>query len=142
MKQSRNEWLNQVLAQNGFSLEDLAGQTGLPLEEIQKAASDDEAQSEVWNIVLDTLNDYPSVRTPAASILDDLKNDIAKYGEDAACLVFYGVNQNLLGFCEYQCLDDLQMHGANVAVEYLSTLKLTLAEALELFTKQNYTTEI
>ncbi len=138
MKQNRNEWLRQILNQNGFSLTDLARQTGLSEETIATAAKDETEDSEVWNIILDTVNDYPAIRTPAASILEDLQNDISQYGEDAGCLVYYGVNQNLLGFCEYMCLDDQKMHGANVDTEFLSILQLTLKEALELFTKQNY----
>lgn len=142
MNPNRHEWLVLVLNQNGFSMADLAGQTGLQLSVIEEAAKSDTAKSEVWNIILDTVNDYPSIRTPGADILDDLNNDIQKYGENALCIVYYGVNQNLLGFCEYQCMDDLQMHGAQVDVEYLSALRMSLAEALELFTKQNYTLQV
>lgn len=137
----KGEWLAQILSQNGFSLENLAGQTGLDLSLIQKACSEEEADSEVWNIILDTVNDYPAIRTPDSDILGLLDQDIQKYGSDAECIVYYGVNQNLLGFCEYRCLDDLNMHGANVDTEFLSSLQLTLAEAKELFEKQNYTVQ-
>lgn len=139
MNQKREEWLQQILNQNGFSIEDLAGQTGFAVDVISQAAASEEADSEAWNIILDTVNDYPSIMLPASSIIDDLKNDIQKYGDDALCLVFYGVNQNLLGFVEYQCMDDLQMHGSPVSTEFLSSMQLALSEALELFTKQSYT---
>lgn len=134
-------WLKQKLAQNGFTLKDLADQTGLPLCKLEKAVETQNAKQSVWNAILDVMNDYPAVRYPSAQILNDLAQDVSSYGEEALCLVYYGVNQNELVFCEYQSLTDMEMHGANVGTTFLSTLKLTLGEAQELFTRQNFTIE-
>lgn len=133
------KWLEQKLAQNGFTPQDLADQTQLSLQTIQEVIADQDADNEVWDLILSTLNQYPRVIIPDAQVLNDLKNDIETYGQDAQCLVFYGVNQNQLAFCEYQCLEDQKMHGANVPTEYLSSLPMSLADALQLFTKQNFT---
>ena len=131
------KWLEQKLNQNGFGPEDLAEQTGLSIKTIKDIIRTSEADPEDWNLILDTLNQYPAVRTPSSDILKDLEADLEQWGKDALCVVYYGVNQNLLGFTGYQNLSDLQYHGAPVNTEFLSTLQVTLQEAWELFRKQN-----
>lgn len=135
----KGKWLVQKLNQNGFSLQDLSSQTGLSLAMLQSVAADELADPMVWDVIMDTLNQYPAVMTPASSVLEDLNQDIQKWGQDGKCIVYYGVNQNLLGFCEYKNLADGEIHGANVDTQFLASMELTLKEALELFTKQNYT---
>ena len=97
-----------------------------------------QADPEDWDLILNTLNQYPAVRTPSADILKDLEADLEQCGKKAPCVIYYGVNQNLLGFVGYQNLSDLQYHGAQTSTEFLSTLQITLQEAYELFKKQNY----
>lgn len=138
MSEINGKWLSQKLAQNGFGPEDLAEQTGLDIQTVKKIIESNEGTQQDWDIILDTLNDYPEVIIPAASVLDDLNEDIEKFGEDGMCIVYYGVNQNQLAFCEYQCLADLYAHGANVPTDYLASMQITLQEAKQLFTKQNY----
>lgn len=138
MKEINGKWLLQKLAQNGFGPQDLADQTGIQLQSIEQIINTNTGSEEEWDVILDTLNDYPRIIIPSAQVLDDLQEDIEKFGEDALCVVYYGVNQNLLGFCEYQCLADLYAHGSNVPTDYLSRIQMTLAEARDLFTKQNY----
>lgn len=132
------KWLEQKLNQNGFGPEDLAKQTGLSQETIENMIKTSQADEADWNIVLDTLNQYPAIMTPSAEILEDLKQDIEQWGDDVVCVVYYGVNQNLMAFTGYQNLCDNRYHGANVNTEFLSSLQTELKEAYELFKKQNY----
>ncbi len=50
------EWLKQKLAQSGFTLEDLANQSGLPLGQLEKIARNEEGTDEEWNEILSVLN--------------------------------------------------------------------------------------
>lgn len=132
-------WMNQKLAQNGFTLQDLSEQTGLPLEKLETISSTSSADEADWNLILDTLNDYPALQAPAADILQDLQQDIETYGADAQVRVYYGVNQSDLIFCEYECLEDGRLHGAPVPITFLTDFILPLQDALTLFTRQNFT---
>lgn len=132
-------WMNQKLAQNGFTLEDLAGQTGLSLETLETISRTGQADEADWNLILDTLNDYPAIQAPSADILQDLQQDISIYGDQAQVRVYYGVNQTDLIFCEYECLEDGRLHGAPVPITFLSDFTLSLEDALTLFTRQNFT---
>lgn len=135
------KWLSQKLAQNGFTPADLAKQTGLDLQTIEQVINNQSADEQTWNLILDTLNLYPRVTVPSEQVLLDLKNDIDTYGSDAACIVFYSVNQNQLAFCEYRPLENMTMHGGNVPTQFLSQMQITLGEALDLFTKQNFASQ-
>lgn len=134
-----NTWLVQKLAQNGFTLDDLSSQTGLPVSVLEQLAQSEKGSSPEWDTVLDILNQYPSVRYPAADILQDIDADIEQFTDQAMCNVYYGVSDNSLVFCEYQCLDGGNMHGANVDAAYLSCLQLPLSQLKELMIRQNCT---
>lgn len=132
-------WMKQKLAQNGFTLQDLAEQTQIPLETLEQVSRNELADESVWDIILETLNDYPALQAPSAEVLQDLQNDLQTYGEEAQVRVYYGVNQTDLIFCEYECLEDGRIHGASVPVDFLSDFVLPLKDALTLFAKQNFT---
>lgn len=135
------KWLVQKLQQNGFTLQDLAGQSGIALPVLEKIANSDEGSAQDWDTILSVLNQYPAVRYPASDILDDIAADIETYGSDAPCNVFYGVSDNSLVFCEYQCLDGGGLHGANVDTTYLSMMQISLADLQVVMTRQNCTIE-
>lgn len=131
-----NTWLAQKLAQNGFTFEDLSAQTSISVEDLEKLSQTERGDSLEWNTVLSVLNDYPSVRIPSSSILDDLNNDLNEY-PDGQAQCFYGFEDGAAVFTGYINLDDGQYHGSNTAREYLSSLTCSLQDALTLFTRQN-----
>lgn len=138
------EWLKNKLAQNGYTLNDLALQTGLSQEEIEQAAAKGEADQLDWDVILDTLNQYPAWRYPSAQIVQELEGDISEFGGDGACEVYYGVNQEELVFSACRVLANGSIHGANLsqeALEYASILHLSLQEAKTLFEKQQFSLE-
>lgn len=140
MAQTRQEWLNKILAANGFSLDDLSNQTGISKHKIEKIASSENADKDEWNAILTTINTYPALDYPSGTILEQIKSDIDNLGIEARCIVYYGVNAGNLIFCDYKAEGDLEEHGANVPLEFLSQLNLSLQEAYELFRKQNFIT--
>ena len=129
-------WLEQKLAQNGFTLEDLAQQSGLSLQQIQELAQTQRGTSPQWDLVLGVLNSYPSVRIPSSDILDQLQNDLQTY-PDGQAMLFYGVSDGAITFTGYQNLSDGAYHGSNTDQTYLSRLVCSLDQALTLFTRQN-----
>jgi transcriptional regulator with XRE-family HTH domain len=137
--QTKSQWLSSVLKSNGFSLQDLSDQCGVSMENLNKIIHNQPVSKDVWNQVLCTLNDYPTLYYPDASILSSLQQDIDEYGQDYMCRVFYGVNASNLIFCDYMLLGSSQDHGANVDLSTLNALHISLKEALQLLTKQNDT---
>lgn len=133
------KWLEQKLSQNGFNLQDLSGQTGIPLSVLETLDETNEETKVVWDMVLNTLNNYPAVRYPSADILDDLADDIQTYSADAQCEVDYGAGDGSLVFVGYLCLENGRWHGSSMPREYLSHMHLTLKEARRLFERQNNT---
>ncbi len=129
------EWLKQKLAQSGFTLEDLASQSGLPQQQLEKMANNEEGTDEEWNMILSVLNDYPTLYMPSADLLDEIRNQIQSSSPTDPCTVYYGINQSDLLFvlCRFA---DLSMHGANVDPQYLFSLDLNLGQALRLFQEQ------
>ncbi|UNT96877.1 hypothetical protein [Allobaculum mucilyticum] len=140
MSDAKMTWLEQKLAQNGFTLHDLSVQTGLSMDVLQKLNQQGKGDSEEWNIVLDALNQYPVLYAPDPQILSDLSERIEEEGGDASCTVYYGVNQSDLLFvlCRF---DDGSLHGADVETDDLRMLPMSLNDALELFTAQNFAIE-
>lgn len=131
------EYLEQKLSQNGFTAQDLSGQTGLDLKTIQAMIANNEGSQDDWNIVLDTLNQYPVLYYPAEEIIEDINDRISQDGDKDPCTIFYGVNQSELVFAVCQ-FSDGSLHGANVNTTYLHRLDpVTLAQAKELFEAQN-----
>ncbi len=130
--EAKGKWLAQKLLQNGFTAQDLAAQTDLPLSTIQSILNTNEAQDEVWDIILGTLNQYPTLYYPASDIIQEIQSQIAATSPSNDCIVYYGVNQGELVFalCRF---DDGSLHGANVDPTYLHTLQLPLQAAEELF---------
>lgn len=130
--EAKGKWLAQKLLQNGFTAQDLAAQTDLPLSTIQSILDTNEAQDEVWDIILGTLNQYPTLYYPASDIIQEIQSQIAATSPTNDCTVYYGVNQGELVFalCRF---DDGSLHGANVDPTYLHTLQLPLQAAQELF---------
>lgn len=133
------KWLKDILNANGFTAEDLAGQTGLSEHQIEKVLADEPADRETWNTILTEINNYPTIDYPADSILQDLSGFIEEEGPSAECIVYYGVNSGDLIFADFTMPGDREEHGANVNLSMLSTLKITLQEAYELFKKQSLT---
>ncbi len=130
--EAKGKWLAQKLLQNGFTAQDLAAQTDLPLSTIQSILNTNEAQDEVWDIILGILNQYPTLYYPASDIIQEIQSQIAATSPSNDCIVYYGVNQGELVFalCRF---DDGSLHGANVDPTYLHTLQLPLQAAEELF---------
>lgn len=130
------KWLAQKLSQNGFSAQDLARQSGLSLDTIQAMIKDEKADSTDWDIVLDVLNQYPTLYYPAQDLIDLIDQKIAAGSGQEQCLVCYGVNQDQLVFAACR-FDDGSLHGANIDPTMLRWLELTLEEARDLFYAQN-----
>ncbi|MBF0578462.1 hypothetical protein IM774_01365 [Erysipelotrichaceae bacterium RD49] len=134
--QNKGEFIEQKLSQNGFNVQDLANQSGLSAGQIEKMIKTSQADEEEWNIVLDTLNQYPALYAPADDLLEEIKGQIAQSSPDDPCTVFYGVNQSDLLFVAVQCAD-LSVLGANVDLGYLHRLdNVSLGQALALFEAQ------
>lgn len=134
--EKNGKWLSQKLSQNGFSAEDLARQSGLPLETIQSLIHDQNADAVTWDLVLDVLNQYPVLYYPAGDLIDLIDQKIAAGSGQEQCLVCYGVNQDQLVFAACR-FDDGSLHGASVDPTMLRWLELTLEEARDLFFAQN-----
>lgn len=133
-------WLEQKLAQNGFTLEDLSKQTGIDRSTLLKMAEKEEARDEQWNTVLSVLNSYPILYTPSADLLDLLRQRIEQSSAQEMCTVYYGVNQSNLIFALCQ-FEDGSIHGANVQPDFLRSLHLPLGEVLQLFQAQELALE-
>ncbi len=132
MEKANGSWLAQKLLQNGFTLQDLAAQTGLDLNTLQAIVDHNEADPQVWAVVLETLNQYPTLYYPAGDLIQEIQAQIEATSASNDCLVYYGVNQGELVFalCRFE---DGSLHGANVDPTYLHTLQLPLQAAQELF---------
>lgn len=133
-------WLEQKLAQNGFTLKDLAAQTGLSLEAIEQLSKTERGSDPQWNLVLSTLNSYPALYAPGRDLCDLIGMRIQEEGRDALCTVYYGVNQSDLLFvaCRF---DDASLHGANVDVSLLKHFSIPLGDAYALFEAQRLAEE-
>ncbi len=130
------QWIEQKLSQNGFTVSDLAAQSGLDAETIEKMIKTDEGEELDWNTVLSTLNQYPALYAPANDLLAIIEGQIEQSSADDPCTVFYGVNQSDLLFVAIQ-FSDLSVHGANVSLDYLHRLdQVSLGQALALFQAQ------
>ena len=132
MEHANGSWLAQKLLQNGFTVQDLAAQTDLDANTIQSIIDHNEADPEVWAIILGTLNQYPTLYYPTRDLLNEVQAQIEATSSTNECTVYYGVNQGELVFalCRF---DDGSLHGANVDPTYLHTLSLPLQAAQELF---------
>jgi lambda repressor-like predicted transcriptional regulator len=140
MQNINGTWLKQKLAQNGFTFADLSEQTGISVSDLENIADTEQASQEQWDVILDTLNNYPDIRYPAADILDDLDADIQSAGDEGSCIVFYGVSDHSIVFTGYQNLADLAYHGSgSIDQQYVSQLNTTLGDAKTLFARQNVT---
>ncbi|MBD5424207.1 MAG: hypothetical protein HDR44_03695 [Allobaculum sp.] len=132
MEHANGSWLAQKLLQNGFTVQDLAAQTDLDANTIQAIIDQNEADPEVWTIILGTLNQYPTLYYPASDLIQEIQAQMEATSPSNECTVYYGVNQGELVFalCRF---DDGSLHGANVAPDYLHTLSMPLEAAKELF---------
>lgn len=132
MDQANGKWLAQKLLQNGFTLEDLANQTGIDITTLKAIENTNQADQDVWDVVLDTLNQYPTLYYPASDIVSEINAQIEATSADNTCIVYYGVNQGELVFalCRF---DDGSLHGANVSCDYLHSFQLPLSAAKDLF---------
>lgn len=139
MNHYNGQWLKKVLAANGYTPEELINQTGLSEREVENVLNDKPAKKDTWNVILTQINNYPTIDYPSDEILQDLKRDIEQETAQARCYVYYGVNSSDLIFCDYTLIGSNQEEGANVNLQMLSSLNLSLQEALELFTKQSLT---
>lgn len=139
MQQVSGSWLAQELKTNGMTAEDLENATGITEGPVMDILAHDTAPKDVWDAVLGWLNDLPALNYPDPSILDQIRACIQNAGPDGECLVYYGVNAKDLIFTGLQDLATMESYGANTETEGLAQLQLTLAEALQLFTKQNCT---
>lgn len=128
-------WLEQKLAQNGLTLADLSKQTDLPLQTLEELSKTEKGTSPEWNLVLSTINSYPALYAPSQDLPALLESRMQSEGDDAQCIVYYGVNQSDLLFvaCRF---DDGTLHGANVDVTNLKHFPLTLRQAYDLFSAQ------
>lgn len=135
--QRNGAWLKQKLAQNGFTLEDLAAQSGLSPETIHALADDETGTNEAWDIVLGVLNDYPALFAPADSILDDLRALVRQGMGEELVDVYYGVNQSDLLFCCVKNEANGRMMGSDVEVRWLRMIPMMVTDALALFQAQS-----
>lgn len=132
MDHANGKWLLQKLSQNGFTLQDLANQTGIDVNTLQTIVDTNQADQMVWDVILDTLNQYPTLYYPASDIVSEIEAQIQATSAENTCTIYYGVNQGELVFalCRF---DDGSLHGANVSCDYLHSFQIPLSAAKELF---------
>lgn len=132
MDHANGKWLLQKLSQNGFTLQDLANQTGIDVNTLQTIVDTNQADQMVWDVILDTLNQYPTLYYPAGDIVSEIEAQIQATSAENTCTIYYGVNQGELVFalCRF---DDGSLHGANVSCDYLHSFQIPLSAAKELF---------
>lgn len=133
------EWLPQVLAANGMAEQDLEATLKLQPGTVRELMMENRAQGPVWNAVLSWFNSLPALSYPAADILPRIDSCIREAGEDARCLVYYGVSASDLIFTGLRVEDTDAYYGSDTESPALSVLHLTLQEARTLFFKQNCT---
>ena len=135
------EWLKNELSDNGITQKELAKAAGLSIPAIAKIISGERmGQPETWRkiqIALENLRGVTqTVSYSSDKFIDELKEEIELYGENQICNVFYTVNDGNIIFKDYLLPEDMPEHYGN-DLKKMNSLRITLKEALDLFTEQD-----
>lgn len=131
------EWLREKREKKGYTQKELAQAAGLSIPAIAKIEAGERFGSfETWDKILFVLNDDPVLSIESLDFINELKDEIAIYGDSFQCNLFYESKNGNIIFKDYLLDEDMQENFKN-ELTTMSVLRVTLKEALELFEKQN-----
>lgn len=85
---------------------------------------------------LDNILEKPFVES--GEIINELENDITKYGADKSCFVIYAQVEEHIVFIDYGFPEEDEKFGLDLIEEGEAVVDGTLGEALDAFREQNW----
>lgn len=135
------EWLKKELAENKITQKELAQTAGLSIPAIAKIISGERMGSpETWRkiqLALERLRGVLQTTSYSSeNFIHELQEEIEEYGQDQICNVYYIVHNGNIIFKDYLLPEDIPgQYGDDLKA--MNMLRITLKEALDLFTEQD-----
>lgn len=131
------EWIKQRRKEENMSVEDLAGVCGVSAAMIYKIESGERLGSvKTWGKIINFFQPA-KISVECEKIIEDLREDVALYGEQEKAIVFYSVDGGAIIFYDYLLSEEMLESPNDEDLQDKKHIEITLKEALELFEMQN-----